>query len=271
MAALGCRIYRLDHRRLSIYDTRTGEWSDGARAPHVSGSVSLTAANGRVYAVHSRRDVASYDPARDTWSDLPRLPGRNMSGTTPIAVDGALYAFGGEWRVIRPGEGLDEGTSRAAYVLRPGASEWEELPEMPTALAWSSAVLLGGLVWLVGGTNDGAASPAVLSFDPERREWAYAARLPRPCKCAATTLGGRLYVFGREIGDRLWGPRELDVESEEWRRLERRPHEETGSWVDAAVTVDDAMLVLTHSPEQLYRYDPGEDAWTRRHPPEAER
>ncbi|TWT76966.1 N-acetylneuraminate epimerase [Posidoniimonas polymericola] len=61
--------------------------------------------------------VDAYDPATDAWSELPKLPGKGISGFGVSAwnLDGVVYASGMQGEV---------------YALAPGASEWKSVGKL---------------------------------------------------------------------------------------------------------------------------------------------
>lgn len=104
-------------------------------------------ANGKVFRLF---DGAAYDPASDTWRDLPRAPVR-------AGVPGSPVAWTGQEMVV-----VGTGGELAAYS--PKENEWVTLPEPPTGKVISATLLrAGGELILWGGvappTQADAAAP----------------------------------------------------------------------------------------------------------------
>lgn len=119
-------------------------------------------------------------------------------GRLPMAVREAavaglppqrIYVFGGELPDGRPTSAIQEydtATRRSAVVGR-----------LPHPLSEASAVLLDGVIYLLGGRVRGAASDRIYRFDPERNRVLPAGRLPGPIRdAAATSYFGRAYLAG---------------------------------------------------------------------------
>ena len=91
-----------------------------------------------------------------------------------VAFEGRLYVFGG-W----DGAAYVAG----AYEYDPSRDAWTERTPMPTARGFAGAVVAGGRIYVVGGTNDGAAGLAVNEEYAPSREgtgaaWASRAAMP---------------------------------------------------------------------------------------------
>src|SRR5690606_465417 len=131
--------------------------------------------------------VVAFDPASESWRDLPSLPSSavphpeatGLEGVALFFREGRLYALGGRWstRVLRDrGDGtldVSVGQSVGAHVHELGTAGWRELPAIPKPTAFASAVWLDGRIWLVGGADDPRLSPVkdVFSFDLATESW----------------------------------------------------------------------------------------------------
>jgi N-acetylneuraminic acid mutarotase len=154
----------------SVYDPATGRWSEAAPLPRSEGSPAAVAWGGKLWAIGGRSgasdfgDVYVYDPATDAWSAGPAIEPRGTAGA--VEYCGAIHLFGGESQATR--RSLSE-----VLRLRPGAGAWERLPPMPTPRNFARAVLLGGSVWVVGGSpmpepSHASAGSAVVERYTER-------------------------------------------------------------------------------------------------------
>lgn len=139
--------------------------------------------------------VRIFDPATNEWSDGPELPDTRHH-VQLATFEGDFYVFGG----MRAGfEPLD-----TVYVLRSGASEWEQLGAMPSDRAAGVAGRIGDRIYIAGGQGDGRndderlndAAP-VFIFDPSDESWDVGAEIPSVREhCAGFVLNDELYVVG---------------------------------------------------------------------------
>jgi len=102
-----------------------------------------------------------------TWEDLPPLLGqRCVDRNTAVAVIGRkLYLFGGL--------SLDQQSpSSLVDCFDPEHHQWVAMPEMPSPRSGSAAAVLGGCVFLCGGSGpEGTSFLSVLVFNPEAQLW----------------------------------------------------------------------------------------------------
>lgn len=102
--------------------------------------------------------VETYDPATGEWRTGAPIP-TARSGFEAVAVDGRVYAFGGE-------SGSE--TFEETEAFDPATGEWETLAPMPTARHGLGAAFLDGEVYTTaGGPRPGFTySGTVEAFDP---------------------------------------------------------------------------------------------------------
>lgn len=134
-----------------------------------------------------------YDIASDTWtsgSDGP-LPGRSEGAA--VTHDGSLYAVGGRSSVVLAN--LDQYT--------PATDTWASLAPMPTARAGLGVARVGDAIYAIGGRTSpggpctGGELATVERFDIASGTWSTVAPLlSARSDLAATTKGGKIYVFG---------------------------------------------------------------------------
>lgn len=157
-------------------------------------------ADGRVMAAGgfsngAQEDVEIYDPATDTWSVAPSLPGHAYGFTLTTLDDGRVLLAGGGWStpsdVILP----------SAYVFSPTTMDWTPVPSMSSPRAYHTATLLpDGRVLVTGGETAISGVTSVTSceiFDPSTNTWSPTDSLvdPRSGHTAAN-IGGRILVAG---------------------------------------------------------------------------
>ena len=145
--------------------------------------------------------IISLDPSseRPVWSveslTLPEPLGYGASVSLP---DGSLLLIGGS-------DGTQHKVDCWFLRMTPDGVHLHEAPQLPISLAYSSAVLVGPHVYLVGGleTPDAPATSArIMSLDwaDAGAEWIEVSPIPdQPggrMLCSVASHGGNLYVFG---------------------------------------------------------------------------
>ena len=161
---------------------------------------------GRVHA-HSIENISpgfrSVDLRPDQgWRELARGP--RLQGTVLVSDGTTLYRVGGmtatnataaEPEVLR--------SSRSAARYDAAADRWDPLPDLPAGRSSHDAVVLDGVLYVVGGwelrgpDEDAVWADTLLALDLERgTEWR---RIPSPFQRRALAAGaaaGRVYAFG---------------------------------------------------------------------------
>jgi hypothetical protein len=181
-------------------------WTARAAKPTAVEGVSAVALRGRIVVPGGcARDgavssVEAYDPAFNTWSELPALPeARCAYGLA--ASEGRLYIFGG-----RSGPG-PETASASVWRYDDNAERWVAEPDMPQSRSDLAAVADdAGEIHVLGGLDrNGNATPDHWVFRPNaaevRWETGAAAPLPEPRASLAVAFAlDRLYVVGGGAG-----------------------------------------------------------------------
>lgn len=144
-----------------VFDPATGTWEPRAPAPTARNSAAAAVIDGKIYVVGGREYLTAddgdfrlanfdtlevYDPASDTWETRAPMP-KGQGGLAAAALDGKLYAFGGEQWVPSPE------VTASAYVYDPATDAWSELPDMPTARHGLAAAAVGSQVVVFGGAS----------------------------------------------------------------------------------------------------------------------
>ena len=130
-------------------DERQAAWE---LAPSMANRRSYVAAGeiaGRIYVAGGmvgntgrRLDVVQvFDPKRQVWTTLPRLPER-VRAAAGAAHDGKFLVLGGT---------TQEGGGRQVFEYDPAARRWGRGPPLPRVLYNHSAVTLDGRVYVLGG------------------------------------------------------------------------------------------------------------------------
>uniref|UniRef100_F1S8H2 Kelch like family member 33 n=1 Tax=Sus scrofa TaxID=9823 RepID=F1S8H2_PIG len=126
------------------------------------------------------------------WGRLPALPapGRFRHGAASLAGS-ELYVCGGQ--------DFYSHSNTLASTLRwdPSQENWEEMAPLCQARSFFPLVVLDGLLYALGGRNNGVALSSVETYNPKLNVWRPAPALPAPRFAhAAAVLEGQLYVSG---------------------------------------------------------------------------
>lgn len=177
------------------YDIDAAVWVPLTAKPTPVTDVRAAVIGGRIYVPGGRLtdgkigDVLEvYDPRRDRWSMLARLPAPR-SGYALAAVEGKLYLFGG-W----------DGTTFRAEVWQysPDGDTWRTQTPMPTARAYAAAALVDRSVYVAGGEG----AEGVLTVNERYVEadegsgaaWVTRAPLPRPISRGDASIAAGLVI-----------------------------------------------------------------------------
>ena len=148
--------------------------------------------------------VERYDPAADAWEAVaPMKTARWCTAAAACKADGKLYVFGG----TAPSAGDDhDAASRTCERYDPVADAWESLPDLPTARSGAAAAVLGGKLWVAGGSDGTELKRTVETFDPLTGTWdcSKADLVTARHRPALAVLNGKLHALGGTLG--LNGP-----------------------------------------------------------------
>jgi hypothetical protein len=163
------------------------------RLPVAASDLSAVSSGGAAYVLggyDGQGAVASVFRTTDgrSFTRVAQLP-TPVRYTAAAAIGNRVYAFGGE---LSTGantpqiQEYDTGTGRTSVI-----------GHLPQGVDHASALVLNGIIYLVGGRRNGAASDRILRFDPSRNTVVPAGRLPSPVFDAASgTVAGVGYLAG---------------------------------------------------------------------------
>jgi N-acetylneuraminic acid mutarotase len=187
---------------LAIYDIQTDTWTSGAVVPYEGLNHQATAVyDGKLYTFGGLGPeelldtlVLVYNPATDSWQELPPMPETRQSATAVTLGDG-IYIVGGA------------GSNAAALLrYRPDSGEWTVLAEMSQIRNHLAAVVLNGEIYAIGGREENPLSALIVDFDlveiynPETNTWRRGPSLNLPrAGFAAAAIDGKIYVAGGEL------------------------------------------------------------------------
>ena len=196
-------------------------------------------------------DGAAYDPATDTWHELPSAP---ISARVPLSVwTGQEFLVWGSG--VRAGNHLRDG---AAY--NPTTNTWRRIAEGPIAFTDSTAVWTGRQMFVFGASLDRAngsktQSAVGAAYNPRTNDWR---RLPdsrlSPQASTASWNGTELIAW-----DYLNHAAAYDPEAGVWRGLSRVPlHSSECSPSSVAVE----KYVFGNYCGSMILLKPGDKAWS---------
>jgi N-acetylneuraminic acid mutarotase len=148
--------------------------------------------------------VEAYDPETNTWRQLPELPEPRHHGMA-AALGDRLFFFGGYTPSDDP--------SPAVWELVEGV--WQTRAPLTAPVAAASAVVLGDVIYVVGGVPDGFLQ----AYDAEADGWAILqAPTTQREHVAAAVLDGEVWaIAGRWMGEIFDTSEIYDTAADGWR------------------------------------------------------
>jgi DNA-binding CsgD family transcriptional regulator len=133
-------------------------------------------------------------PSAATWQDLASMPTARQD-LAAVAHENLIYAIGGA---------ASQGVGDMVEIFDPRSGEWDSGQPKTTPARGIGTAVLGGLIYVPGGCQDGDLPTAVLeAYDPRSDAWLARASLPFPlCDYALSVFEGRLFLFGGWDGSR---------------------------------------------------------------------
>ena len=181
-----------------VLDLETHTWSALEPLSEPRAGVSVTACDGKIYAIggnnmkagYQLNAVEVYDPQSGHWSPGPSLPFRvQMPGTT--SVDGKIYSLGGHSQ-----EFPEAGFRSEMFVLDPAVGRWEPLAPMPTARESMGIAVLDNKIYALAGKGfDYTDNTEIYDIASDRWE----SDTPLPEKRGwldAAVVGERIFALG---------------------------------------------------------------------------
>ncbi|CAZ95678.1 kelch repeat-containing protein [Zobellia galactanivorans] len=237
---VGDKFYLLggrDIRPVSIYDTKTQTWSEGAKPPieiHHFQPVTyqnkiylIAALTGKYPAETPTEHIYIYDPATDKWSKGDEIPEERRRGSTGnVLYEGKIYISCG----IKNGHIGDHKKWLDRYD--PSTGEWEVLADAPRARDHFQAVLADGKIYVPAGRNSGIDPNSVFGgtigevdvYDIKSDTWeTLPEHIPTPrAGNAAALYNNELIVVGGESTTQEKAHAEvevLDLNTHKWHTL----------------------------------------------------
>jgi len=210
------------------YDPETDKWTKKKSMPHPAHHAAVASLNGKIYvcggfiapentqlptgaAWQPIDDAWEYDPATDTWKELPPLPTKRGAGVA-VEAGGKIYMIGGVSTV----EGSKEpfftflGAARDLTtndVYDPETNKWESRKPMSVGRNHAFAAAVNGKIYVIGGRIGhgfimaASNTDVVEEYDPSTDKWsAPKERMPTARSGGGCgTDGKRIYCAGGEV------------------------------------------------------------------------
>lgn len=213
------------------YDPVNDAWTQLRSLPEARHHIMLSAVRGLLYGIggftggfpdwRAQPTMFIYAPASNTWTGGIDLPAARAEAISAV-VDDKIYLIGGRVRATDDARLFnDHIDSVRNEVFDPTIDRWATLADAPTARNSAASAVIDGKIYVVGGRNfvknaDGTTQqvnvPNLEVYDPKIDRWETRSPMPQAQGgLAATSLNGKLYVFGGE----QWVP-EQKVFAESW-------------------------------------------------------
>lgn len=192
-----------------------------------------------------------FDPRRNTWTSLPRLP-KTFSAAAGTALNGRMYVVGGN---------SPETDGRQVFMYDVRRKRWSGRAPLPAPRTNLAVLAHRGKIYAIGGLDPVYPTDTVFVYDPARNSWSQAAPLPEALHAlAAVSFRGEIWALGGRvrpgaISNRIWI---YNPGTDSWRAGPRMP--EPMETHGAAVVGNRIHVVL----ESIYViYDAATGRWIR--------
>gem|GEM_PF-1503571 len=144
-----------------FYNPDGNTWTAKASLPAASANMRAACIDSKIYAVGGynngvwNNNFQIYNTLTDSWTQTTQPV---TGGPMVVAYNGLLYTFGGS---------SSSGSLNLAHVYNPGTGLWSVLPNMPTAAAYSGAVVYKNLIFIIGGSD----TADVQVYNPAGNSW----------------------------------------------------------------------------------------------------
>jgi len=131
------------------------------------------------------------------WQGMKSLMPTPVFWGSEASVNGKIYIFGGTYRDSKGNQVM----TGAVQIYDTATDTWSTGASMPTVRYLSTAVEVGGKIYVMGGRTTGVANAGPVDanevYDPATNGWTAKAKMPAPIRGhAAAAYNGKIYVFG---------------------------------------------------------------------------
>ena len=176
---------------VEIYDARTDSWQFGPALPQPMHHTMAVGINGKVYVIGGETStsglanqgiyldtVYEYDPAGDSWTELPDLP-TQRNHLAAGAIAGKLYVAGGRF-----GGGVGSEMTAIVEVYDPATNTWGSRAPMPTPRGGVNGIAVNGCLYTFGGEGNDDHPFGVFDqtevYNPVTDSWSSLEPIPIP-------------------------------------------------------------------------------------------
>jgi N-acetylneuraminic acid mutarotase len=240
----------LSEHTASAQQTTENTWKSLKPIPQGDAYEAVTV-YGQIHLLSSRNHYV-YNPSKDEWTTKKTMTtARNSFGIT--VYQDKIYVIGGTY-----GSSGEYFTSDAVEVYDLKTDSWETKTPMPTARSNLCANEIDGKIYLIGGSQTGAAVVGVNEvYDVATDTWITKKPLNNPVHAyASAVVDSKIYILGGYEGLHYGAPVDLnqiyDPKTDTWSRGAQMPHITR----NAAAAATTGLL----APKQIYVIGGGPDA-----------
>ncbi len=185
---------------VQIYDSTSNSWSVANAMPTARYAPGAAVANGVIYVLggasgfgNAYTNLEALDTSIPNAPWVQKAPLPAYRGNLALAsVNGRLYAIGGAT--------LGGTLVATTEAYDPATNSWTPRASMLTPRSSAAAIVIGGLIYVIGGDTPVGISPAVEAYDPDSNTWTSRAPVPLPLYGrSGTAVGSAAYVAGNVI------------------------------------------------------------------------
>ncbi len=146
---------------LQVYDPVANQWTSLASMPTGINGGGGAAINGNLYVLGGAQSsgvlpVSIYNPSTNTWSQgVSTIPVPTWEGPAVVVMNGFAYVIGGS---------NSSGLTNAVQAYNPISDTWTSLSPLDAARNMPAAAVVGGVIYIAGGTQAGSYVATSESF-----------------------------------------------------------------------------------------------------------
>lgn len=198
---------------VGAYDVSSNTWRIVSPMPVPLNHANSATVNGKIYVLGGLLNGTSwyatprcfmYDPAIDTWIELPPMPNDQARGSSAMGVyNDKIYLAGGMRALILTPDGLQDSVATVT-VYDPSCGNWTTLPDIPAPRDHVGGAVIGNKMYVVGGRDHGQLNVRnttwALDLDAPESGWDQTlAEMPTARGgLGAGVVGDKIYTFGGE-------------------------------------------------------------------------
>ncbi|ETS85185.1 hypothetical protein PFICI_03210 [Pestalotiopsis fici W106-1] len=253
---------------LQIYDVASDTWRTGAAAPYKVNHPNVAAVDGKLYLLGgltvgptvsglSMNWVASktchvYDPASDSWEQLPDMPNGTERGSAVMGVHGEMIYLAGGMTVLMTGY---QDAVNSVISFNTTSNAWQRLvmgaAELPESRQHAAGSVVGDTFYVIGGRRYGQLNFRDTVFELDLNNvtagWSTSTGHMPTSRGGINggAVGSKYYIFGGEGNvDSTTGVFNqtdvFDLESQQWAELEPMAVPRHGT---QAVAIDNRVYI----------------------------